>query len=164
MAASPKEKVGTKETPHLSASLTNPFFFLRISRTWIIVKTKTNTLNKQVNKNTNTQKTTKNKQENTDSFSPTSPLSQLRDSGAPPGTSTAAWPPSLLDNTLSIPFWIGKILMGSRTNVEKVMWQTFVAATDPVVDQRSLKKGIQNICSNTSKWGVIPGNTLKIFF
>ena len=47
-------------------------------------------------------------------------------------------------------------------HVEKEMWRTFVAATDPVVDQRSRKKGIQNICSNTSKCGVIPGNTLKI--
>ena len=50
MAASPKEKVGTKETPHLSASLTNPFFLFRISRTWIIEKTKRITLNKQANK------------------------------------------------------------------------------------------------------------------
>ena len=56
--------------------------------------------------------------------------------------------------------WTNKDKSAVKLDIsDLIVCQTFVAATEPVVDQRSLKKGIQNICSSTSKWGEIPGKT-----
>ena len=68
------------------------------------------------------------------------PLSQLRDSGAPPGTRTTIWPP-------------GRV---SRYSI-----LSLVAAQDMVEAQSSRKKGMKNISLRVRRCGIRPGNTLK---